>query len=562
MNGFSAEVFAGALALIGLVIVVSAWLSGFIERSGLPQVAVFLGLGAALGPAGIGVLNVSLDSPALRVVATLSLVLVLFTDAVSLDIADVRKRGVLAFRVLGPGTLLSAALLTLAGWLILGLHPAAAAILGAALASTDPVLLRNLLRSPTVPASARQALRLESGLNDVVLLPIVLVAMIFLSDQKTMGIFDWAKLFLDLFILGPGAGILVGLLAVATLDLVRRRIGVRRDYESLYSLGVAFTSFAAAEALHGSGFLAVFAAGMTISALDVELCDCFLEYGETTAEMALLFTFVIFGGSLIWNGFGILTGLIALFVIIAMLVRPFAFYFALLGAKLERRSHFLISWFGPRGLSSLLLVLLPVFDNLPGSIQLFNICSLVVIFSVIIHGSAPIIASRRRAKAKIPAAHPSEAPVLETAPLVVEAPSAETANPPETPPVVEAKPARKTFNLMPVSTRPATPKTEPVPVDGLETPVQDGASPADGAAEPTKPVKLPEIGHEMITVKQLQQLWQSGEQVVVVDVRTERTYNDSDARAVGSIRLHPEQAVRQAAAKKLPKEAWVVAYCT
>ena len=561
MNGFSAEVFAGALALIGLVIVVSAWLSGFIERSGLPQVAVFLGLGAALGPAGIGVLNVSLDSPALRIVATLSLVLVLFTDAVSLDVADVRKRGVLAFRVLGPGTLLSAALLTLAGWAILGLHPAAAAILGAALASTDPVLLRNLLRSPTVPASARQALRLESGLNDVVLLPIVLVAMIFLSDEKTLGIFDWAKLFLDLFILGPGAGILVGLLAVATLDLVRRRIGVRRDYESLYSLGVAFTAFAAAEALHGSGFLAVFAAGMTISALDVELCDCFLEYGETTAEMALLFTFVIFGGSLIWNGFGILTGLIALFVIVAMLVRPFAFYFALLGAKLEQRSHFLISWFGPRGLSSLLLVLLPVFDNLQGSIQLFNICSLVVIFSVVIHGSAPIIASRRRAKAKIPAAHPSEGPVLATAPLVVKAPP-ETPDLAEPLPVEEAKPARRTFNLIPLATKPAPQKVEPPPADGAAAPIQDGASPADGAAEPQKPVKLPEIGHEMITVKQLQQLWQSGEQVVVVDVRTERTYNDSDARAVGSIRLHPEQAVRQAAAKKLPKEAWVVAYCT
>ena len=78
--------------------------------------------------------------------------------------------------------------------------------------------------------------------------------------------------------------------------------GVRRDYESLYSLGVAFAAFAAAEAVHGSGFLAAFAAGLTIAALDVELCDCFLEYGETTAEMALLFTFVLFGSSLIWSG--------------------------------------------------------------------------------------------------------------------------------------------------------------------------------------------------------------------------------------------------------------------
>ena len=68
-----------------------------------------------------------------------------------------------------------------------------------------------------------------------------------------------------LFILGPGAGIAIGLLAVAALDLIRKRIGVRRDYESLYSLGVAFTAYAAAEAVHGSGFLAAFAAGLTIA---------------------------------------------------------------------------------------------------------------------------------------------------------------------------------------------------------------------------------------------------------------------------------------------------------
>ena len=106
-----------------------------------------------------------------------------------------------------------------------------------------------------------------------------------------------------LFILGPGAGVAIGLLGVAALDLIRKRIGVRRDYESLYSLGVAFTAFAAAEAVHGSGFLAAFAAGLTIAALDVELCDCFIEYGGVTAEMLLLFTFVIFGTSLIWTGF-------------------------------------------------------------------------------------------------------------------------------------------------------------------------------------------------------------------------------------------------------------------
>src|SRR5262247_1555348 len=302
MNIFSAESFAAALAIIGVVIIVSALLSGLIERSGLPQVAVFLMLGAALGPFGLRILNIDLDNAALRVVATLSLALVLFTDAVSLNIAEVKRRGGLALRLLGPGTLLTAALIALAGRWVLGLPVAGAAILGAALASSDPVLLRGLLRRRDIPADARHALHLESGLNDVVLLPVVIIAMAFLSQGSPLSGADFAKLGLDLFILGPGAGIFVGLLGVAALDLIRRRIGVRRDYESLYSLGVAFTAFAAAEAVHGSGFLAAFAAGLTITALDVDLCDCFLEYGETTAEMALLLTFVLLGGSLIWTG--------------------------------------------------------------------------------------------------------------------------------------------------------------------------------------------------------------------------------------------------------------------
>src|ERR1044071_7282413 len=100
MAMFSTEAFVATLALVGIVILISALLSGLIERSGLPQVAVLLGLGAALGPAGLGVLDVTLESPTLRIVATLSLALVLFTDALTLDINEVRGHGRLALLML------------------------------------------------------------------------------------------------------------------------------------------------------------------------------------------------------------------------------------------------------------------------------------------------------------------------------------------------------------------------------------------------------------------------------------------------------------------------------
>src|SRR4028118_502669 len=116
MEGFSGEGFAIILALIGVVIMIAALISGLIERSNLPQVAVFLALGAVLGPPGLGIVNITLESPVLRVVATLSLTLVLFTDALSLNIREVRKQLGLTLLVLGPGTLLSATLIAAAGW--------------------------------------------------------------------------------------------------------------------------------------------------------------------------------------------------------------------------------------------------------------------------------------------------------------------------------------------------------------------------------------------------------------------------------------------------------------
>src|SRR5258705_8602870 len=216
MGGFGADSLIAGLAIIGIVIVVSALLSGLIDRRGLPQVAVFIGIGAALGPAGLGVFNLTLESPMLRFVATLILPLVLFRDAVALNTLEVRRNAGFAFRMLGPGTILCAALPAVAGWWFLRIPPAGAAILGAALASTDPVLLRGLLRRRDIPGTARQALQIESGLNDAVLLPIVVVAIAFMGqhDLSTAGL---AKLGLGLFILGPGAGVAIGLVAVAAL---------------------------------------------------------------------------------------------------------------------------------------------------------------------------------------------------------------------------------------------------------------------------------------------------------------------------------------------------------
>lgn len=505
MEGFSAELFASTLAVIGIVVIVAALLSGLIERIALPQIAVLLGIGAAIGPLGLGMVDVSLESPILRIVATLSLALVLFTDALSLDIGEVRRSASLAGLILGPATLLTVILIALSGWWLLGLAPIAAVIVGAALASTDPIMLRGMLRGADLSSGARLALRLEGGMNDVLLLPIVIIAMTLLLPGLERTAEEWARLTLDLFVLGPGAGVVVGLVSVSVLDMVRRRVGVRRDYESLYALGVAFTAFAAAESVHGSGFLAAFTAGLTISALDVEMCDCFLEYGETTAEMLLLFTFVLLGSGLIWSGLGVLSLPALLFAVLALFGRLPIMLLGLAGTGMSWRSRLQIGWFGPRGLGSLLLVLLPVFAGLPGIEPLFAICSLVVLFSVVLHGFTPLFRAKR------------------------------------------ARAARS-------QTPPPSPTVEPLVPATLAVPANN---PPDALVEVSA-----SASHDRISIDEVLQLREAGEPLVVLDVRTERSYAASELQAAGALRLVPEQVVPQVQALGIEPQRWMVLYCT
>lgn len=395
--------FVPTVALIGIVIIVASLASGIIERVGFPLVGAFLLLGATLGPSGFGLVDVQLGSPSLQVLATLGLVLVLFTDAVSMDTREIRQRVRLAVVVLGPGTLVPAFLVAVAAHYLLQLPLAAAAIVGAAISSTDPVLLRAVIRSPELPPTARVALRLESGMNDVALLPVVVLATLALQSS-THGGTELPRHLVGLFLLGPALGALVGWVGITMLTTIRDRIGVRRDYESLYALGIGFAAYAAAESVGGSGFLAAFAAGFAIAALDVELCDCFLEYGEATAEMLLLLTFVALGTSLIWKGFGIIDLRTAVFAAVALAARTVVLYPVLARMGVAKRERKLISLFGPRGLSSLLLVLIPVFAGVAGADRLFTITSFVVLLSLVAHGGVIGYYLRRRGGPQSPAA--------------------------------------------------------------------------------------------------------------------------------------------------------------
>ncbi len=378
--------------IVGAVIVLAALLSGVLERSRLPQVVLFVALGLALGPHGLGLLDVGLTSPTLAVIATLGLVLVLFTDALSVTFSELRSHARTAIVILGPGTLLVAAVIAAAAHLLLGVPLPHSAILGAALASTDPVLLRGILRNPDTPPAARTALRIESGMNDAVLLPIVLVAMAVIAAAGTGAARPgWMGPALEVLLLGGGAGVVVALVGIGGLQLARRRLGLQRDYESLYALGLALAAYAVGEAVHGSGYIAAFVAGITVAWLDLELCDCFFDYGQATSEMALLFTFVALGGSALWLGLGVADLRTFAFAGVALFARTLILLPLIRTASLDPASRRLVLWLGPRGLSTLLLVLLPVFAGSPGSERVFALAAFVVLLSIVVHGGVQVL---------------------------------------------------------------------------------------------------------------------------------------------------------------------------
>ena len=392
------------MGIIALILLVTALTSDLVERAPLSFPIIFLGLGFLFGPGGFKWLALDVHDALLQAVAVISLALVLFLDAVNLQVDELRADWYIPLLTLGPGTLFVMAGVAGAAYLLLGLMPLQAFLLGAILASTDPVVLRDVIRDERIPRAVRRALRVEAGMNDIVVLPIVLILIALLrvgGERET----NWALFLFRILILSPAIGLAIGGLGAGLMGRVDARWGIRREYQALYGIGLVLAAFAAGEMSHGDGFLASYFAGLAITLFNVSLCDCFLDYGEITAEIMMMLAFVLFGALLspLFRTAPLLPTL-ALAFIALVLIRPLGFALVLTRAKMSWAARFFIGWFGPRGLSSLLLALLAVEAHVPGAELLLTVTGIVVIISVLAHGvSATPLSSlygRRVARAK------------------------------------------------------------------------------------------------------------------------------------------------------------------
>lgn len=380
--------------ILAIVLTVTAVFSGIVDRLPLSLPVIFLVLGLILGPGGVGLIQLDANNPALVAVATLNLALVLFLDAARFEIDELRREWRTPLLDLGPGTLLTIAGIAIAAALLLHTNLIQSLLLGAVLASTDPIVLRDIVRDERIPRSVRRTLTIEAGTNDIIVLPIVLIAIQILLAHGGDGGY-WLGYLGRLLILSPGVGLAVGGIGAWIMGKADARYSVRREYQALYGIGLVLASYSAATVLGGDGFLASFFAGLAVALFDVTLCDCFMEYGEVTAEMAVLLAFILFGAVLgpLFGTIGF--GLALVFAIVAIfIVRPGAMWLALLRAKMSPIARAFIAWFGPRGLSALLLALLVVEARVPNATQLLAVAGVVVLLSVLVHGVSATPASR------------------------------------------------------------------------------------------------------------------------------------------------------------------------
>ncbi|MGQ0678210.1 MAG: cation:proton antiporter domain-containing protein [Actinomycetota bacterium] len=377
--------------LIGVILVVSALVAGLVDRGPISFPMIFLGLGLLAGQSP-GLLEVDPHSPALEVIATLTLALVLFMDALTLDGGRSRKDWLVPALVLGPGTFAVIAAVAAAAHLLLNLPLVLALILGAVLASTDAVVLRDVVRDERVPRPVRRVLSVEAGTNDIIVLPLILI-LIALSGAGSapQGFTDWSRLGFQIFVVGPAIGFVVGGAGSWLLARADARFTIRREYQALYGVGLVLTAYAGAVAAGGDGFLAAFFAGIAITVLDQALCDCFLELGDAVAEMSMLLAFVLFG-ALMADQLRLVptaaTLTLAAFTI--FVARPLAMLaiLSLRTAALSRTARAFIAWFGPRGLNSLLFALLVVQADVPRAEFLLAAVGMVVLVSVVAHGAS------------------------------------------------------------------------------------------------------------------------------------------------------------------------------
>lgn len=380
------------LVLSGLLLAF-ALVSGRLRGTSLTPPMVFVGAGLALGPSGLGWLTGSVDEGGVRVLAEATLVLVLFTDAVRINLRILRVEYAFPLRLLAVGLPLGIVLGTGAALPLFGDFGIwDAALLAAVLVPTDAALGAAVVSDRRLPVRIRQTLNVESGLNDGVALPIVmLLVALAAAQQGDIGSASWWAGYMARQIgLGVLAGVATGVLGGWALSRFDAAGWVTEDYRRLTVLALAGLAYSGAEVVTGNGFVAAFTAGIGFGAVARRHCPHVHEFAEREGELLAMATFTMFGAVVMGPRLGDIGWQVVLYAVLSLiLVRPLAVALAMAGSGVSTETVLFLGWFGPRGLASVLFALLVVEQaGVAHADTVMLVAGTAVILSVYAHGAS------------------------------------------------------------------------------------------------------------------------------------------------------------------------------
>ncbi len=407
------------LVTIALLVLAYAAVSRRLSTSVVTAAIVFVAGGMLASDEVLGWLDPTIGSDTVRWVAEATLAVVLFSDASRIDLAALRREYALPLRLLAIGLPLTIVAGTLAGVALLGeLVLVEAVLLSIVLAPTDAALGQAVVSDRRIPSRVRQGLNVESGLNDGICVPLLLIAIaVAEAEAGAIGNGAAARLVLEEIGYGCFGGVVAGLAAALVV-----RVGVPRGLVDPIWLQVvpvagAALAYGLAVWMHGSGFIAAFVGGAVFGGLRREVGGEVSFLLEEAGGLLGAVTFILFGAVMLVPVLDDLSGTVVLYALLSLtLVRIVPVALAMLGSGARRPTVAFLGWFGPRGLASIVFAVILVEEaDLANESVLLNTIFLTIGLSVLLHGlTAAPLAARYAAWF---AAHPLDAaPAFESAP--------------------------------------------------------------------------------------------------------------------------------------------------
>lgn len=387
------------ILLIAVAFVAYGLFSNKLSNSSLTAPLFFSSVGLIYGLVQ-GPMAFHIDREALYILAEITLVLVLFVDASTLRWSQLRKDSLLPRRLLTISLPLSILVGALLGFVLFpALSIWEAALIAAILAPTDAALGQIIVSSRYIPERVRQGLNIESGLNDGFSLPIILMFACFTSVEHAQqyGLAYWLVFLAKQVFFGIAAGVAVGWLSATLINGAIKRDSISEVMQGISTLALIAIAYVAAELIHGNGFVAVFVAGLVFGNRLQEAAHFLSEFTESEGQLLTSLTFLVFAAVMLpavvlnFQWMWLVYALLSL-----TLIRMLPSAIALIGAGCDWPTKFLIGWFGPRGLASLLFLLLVLRDTMiPNSEVVVGVVLTTVMLSIVLHGVSAAPAAKR-----------------------------------------------------------------------------------------------------------------------------------------------------------------------